>query len=347
MTNLGAGGVTLLVLALLCWVLQTAILCSVAGQQVHGDAVLGQGIAWLTAMVFAAFTWLWLGGLLLKAGVEDRIPASANLPAAFLYILSAAAVSASFFLLEDYRRTSWPAIPPALLPPILIFYVFALYHPSWWSFFSSPNSSRAVWGVVLVLALAPWPALYQRLVGDRAARIETAKARDEHKVREGKRNRAANLEKLKTMTPEMPLTDWYPLLDEEGGVPAEALEALRHIDRRQSDIEYLLSNGVSRAMMLLPELDLKATPELCEAARTFMLKSAKSSRVRPKQDPREYRAGGDAESSLDGIRWLQSHGCNCDEGIAALEASVRSHLDSPDRKAALASLAALREKGGR
>jgi hypothetical protein len=142
-------------------------------------------------------------------------------------------------------------------------------------------------------------------------------------VREGRRKRAANLEKLKTMTPEMPLTDWYPLLDEEGGVTAEAFEALRHIERRQSDTEFLLVNGVSRAMMLLPELDLKATPELCEAARTFMLKSAKGSRVRPRQDPREYR-GSDAESPWTGFAGSRAHGCNCDEGIAALEASVRS-----------------------
>jgi hypothetical protein len=343
MTSLDAGGAALLVLAVVCWLLQAAILSNVAGQQVHGDAVIGQGLAWFAAMLLAGFTWLWLGGLLLKAGVEDRMPASADLPAAFLYLVSAAAVAASFFLLQDGSRT-WPAIVPALLPPVLAFYVFALYHPPWRSFFFAPAGSRMVGGVVLVLALAPWPAFFRQLAGDRAARIESAKAMDEWKVREGKRNRAANLEKLKTMTPEMPLTDWYPLLDEEGGVTAEALEALRHIERRQSDTEFLLTNGVSQAMILLPALDLKATPELCEAARTFMLKSAKGSRVRPKQDPREYRG---SEESVEGIRWLQAHGCNCDEGIAALEASVRSHLDSADRRAALASLAALREKGGR
>jgi hypothetical protein len=49
---------------------------------------------------------------------------------------------------------------------------------------------------------------------------------------------------------------------------------------------------------------------------------------------------------VDGIRWLQAHGCNCGDGIAALEASVRSHLDSRDRQAALAALAALRQKSG-
>lgn len=342
MTSLGPGGVALLVLALLCWLIQTLILSNVAGEQVHGDAAMGQGFAWLTAMVFTGFTWLWLGGLLLKAGVEDRMPASANLVAAFLYTVSAVAVAAAFFLMQDGSRT-WPVVIPDLLPPILIFYVFALYHPSWHSFFFAPNGTRAVWGVVLILALAPLPAAYRQLVGDRAARIESAKARDEWKEREGKRNRAANLEKLKIMTPDMPLTDWYPLLDEEGGVTAEAFEALRHIERRQADIEFLLTNGVMRAMTLLPDLDLRATPELCDAARTFMLKSAKSSRVRPKQDPREYR-GSDLEGSAGAIRWLQAHGCNCDEGLAALEASVRSHLDSRDRQAALALVAALREK---
>jgi hypothetical protein len=343
MANLGAGGVALLVLALLCWLLQAVILSSLAGHDVHGDAVVGQGIGWIAAIVFAGFTWLWLGGLLLKAGVEDRMPASANVPASILYIVSIAAVAAAFFLLQDPRRV-WPVFTPALLPPILAVYVFALYQPSWQSTFSAPNGTRAVWGVVLLLSLAPAPAAYRKLIGDHADQVERAKAMDEWKIREGQRNRAQNLEKLRSMTADMPLTDWYPLLGEESGVSTEALEALRHIARRQTDIEYLLSNGVPKAMMLLPDLDLKATPKLCEAARTFMLQSAKSSRIRPKQDPSEYRAGGDVEGSLAGIRWLQTHGCNCDEGIGALEASVRSHLDSPDRKAALASLAALREK---
>jgi hypothetical protein len=244
------------------------------------------------------------------------------------------------YVLLQQHSPAWPAITPALIPPILILYVFALHQPTLRVFFAAPNGTRAVWGVVLLLALAPGPALYSAVTGARAARIGL----EQQRVQEGQRLRAANLEKLKTMTPEMPLPYWYPLLDEEGGVRAEALEEVRKVPRRQADIEFLLTNGVLMAMMLLPELDLQARPELCQAANTFMVNAARGSRVRPKQEPREYRPGGDLEASVAGVRWLQAHGCDCDEGLAAMEASVRTFLDTPERKAALTTIAELRGK---
>jgi hypothetical protein len=39
-----------------------------------------------------------------------------------------------------------------------------------------------------------------------------------------------------------------------------------------------------------------------------------------------------------------ANGCDCDDAVAAMQASVESHLDTPDRKAALAALAALRRQ---
>jgi hypothetical protein len=106
----------------------------------------------------------------------------------------------------------------------------------------------------------------------------------------------------------------------------------------------MLSYGIIMSMKLLPELDLQPTPQLCESARTFMLKNAKESRVRPKQDPRPYDPANGVLEYLPGIRWLVSHGCNCDEGIAALQASVESYIESPERNKAIAALAELREK---
>jgi hypothetical protein len=103
----------------------------------------------------------------------------------------------------------------------------------------------------------------------------------------------------------------------------------------------MLGWGVPRAMTLLPELDLKATPELCQAARDFLIKRAKETRVRPKQDPREYHSD-DVEKSLPGIRWLIANGCDCGDAVAAMQASVETFLDTPERQAALAALGALR-----
>jgi hypothetical protein len=196
----------------------------------------------------------------------------------------------------------------------------------------------------LILSLSPWPALIAKVSADAGQRIARVKGQEEWELHQAARNRPANLVKLQAMTPDQRLMDWYPLLDPSSGVRPEALEALRHVERRQADIEDMLSYGILMAMMLLPELDLQPTPQLCSSAQTFLLKAAKESRVRPKQDPRPYEAGSYADQSLPGIRWLVAHGCDCDEGIAALEAATQSYIESPARNQAVAALAQLRKK---
>lgn len=340
--SLSSGGIALLVLTILCWLGQLVYLSAVVGKVVLGDAVVGQAYAWIAAILLASFAWLWIGGLLLKAATENQMPGWANISAVVLYIGGAAAGMAAYYLMQDPKWV-WPVIIPMLLPPILAFYVFALYNPSLRPFFST-TGSVAVWVTVLVLIISPYPSLLRKLAADQARHIENDRTTEEWKVQERARNRAYNLVRLEAMTDDHPVMDWYNLLDDESGVSAEAFERLRRIERRQHDIEDMLPWGILRAMTLLPQLDLKATPELCEAAKQFMLKSGKESRVREKQAPRAYVAGGTLEQSLPAIRWLIAHGCNCDEGIAAMEASVLSHLDSPDRKAALATIAELRTK---
>src|ERR1700676_5464562 len=154
-TSIGSGGIALLVLTIICWFLSIVFLFGTIGQETHGDAAFGQALSWLGAMLFAGLTWLWLGGLLLKAGTQDKMPGWA---ATVFYLGSIAAVAAALFLVQDPKLT-WPAIIPALLPPILAFYIFALYHPSLSPFFSGPTGRSAVWGSILILILAPWPVL--------------------------------------------------------------------------------------------------------------------------------------------------------------------------------------------
>ena len=339
--TLGGAGIALLLLTIGCWVLLLLSLFSVVGKEVHGDAVVGQGIGWLAAMGLAALTWLWIGGLLLKAGTQDMMPFGGT--ALVLYLGSGAAIAAALFLLQDPKRV-WPVAIPALIPPILAFYVFALYQPSLRATFAGSAASAAVWGTIAILSAFVCQSAIVQLNRTRASGIGAREARKEWAAREQERKRAENLPKLQAMAPESPLQDWFPFLDETSGVHPEALEAVRHLERRQTDIQDMLGWGVPIAMTLLPDLDLKATPELCNAARNYLIKSAKESRVRPKQDPREYRAGGYVEDSLAAIRWLIANGCDCDDAVAAMQASVETFIETPDRKAALVALAALRRK---
>lgn len=180
------------------------------------------------------------------------------------------------------------------------------------------------------------------LAADRTKRIEGARDLEAWKQKESARNRVENLEKVRAMSPDAPLTHWYELLDEESGVRPEALEALRHIERRQNDMEEMLSYGILRAMILLPDLDIKATPHLCQAADAFLLKHAQSWSAGP-EDAAEYEPG-DVERCLPGMQWLVSHGCDCSAGLHAVEQAVRSHRDSPARKSVLAIVAEFNKK---
>ena len=324
----------LLSLALVCWTVWLLFVFSVAGKEVHGDAVLGQAYAWFFAMGFAGLTWLWIGGLLLKAGIEDVVRSGGIV--LVLYLASGAAGAAAMFLLIEDVRHVWPVAILVLLPAVLIFYVFALYQPSLRPLFSGPLMSVLAASLVLVLCTVPLLATIPRLGRARgnSAAVEQEAA---------SRNREENLQKLQAMPADAPLWDLSDLLQERSGVRTEALEAVRRLERRQKDIEGMLEAGVPRALPLIPDLDLQPTAALCEAAGNYLRKYAKESRVRPKQDPRAY-SGAWVEESLPALRWLISRGCDCDATVAAMEASVGTFLDTPARKNALAALAELRKK---
>jgi hypothetical protein len=332
--NLGASGVALLSLALVCWLACLLFIFSVAGKQVHGDAALGQAYAFILGSVCAALTWLWLGGLLLKAGVEGVLPAGGIV--LLLYLASALAAAAAVFLVTDNSTGAWPASILVLLPALMMVYVFALYQPSLRPLFSSPRASVVMAGLVLLISAAPFPAAIPRLFGNRTNRAAVQQEIDAH-------TRDENLRKLQAMPADAPLWDWFDLLYEQSGVRAEAIEAVRHLDRRQSDMEEALGYDVPMAIRLIPDLDLQPTPRLCEAAGNYLRKTAKETRVRPKQDPREYGGTWVAES-LPALRWLMSHGCDCDATIAAMEASVSTFIDTPARNATLSQLAELRKQ---
>ena len=338
---MGSGAIVLLILAILSWAILMVNLSNVVGVDAPGDRGMGKAITWFVTLAFLALTWLFLGGLLLTAGGQDMLPPWVGAAATLLWPLSGAAAIAALFLVDD-PKVRWPALIPILIPPLTAAYVFAVYRPSLRVLFQAPPVAITVWGAILFLSLAPWPAVFHKQEERAARQTDQAREQEEWAVKEKARKRAENLPKIQEMSPSANLAEWFSLLADESGVRAEAIEALRHVERRQRDVEEILPHGISAVMRLVPDLDLKPTPELCRAARQYLLKNAAELTLGKDHQPVAYDSPGYFEQSFVGVRWFIAHGCDCSEGIDALDKAARTYLDSPLRQKLLAELAALR-----
>jgi hypothetical protein len=340
---MGASVVILLVLASLCWLAVPINLFGVAGRQVTGDAAMGQGIGWVVTMVFTGLTWLWIGGLLLKAGTQDLLPGWQSTAAVFFYLGACLSAAAAIYLMVDTTQM-WPAVCLVGLPPIVIGYIWALYRPGARSAVQSGGLAWAMPAAMVLLTLFPYPWAIQKLRAERDAQAARIRGRAKYAQREKELTREKNLAKLQAMSAAAPINDWWELFDGRSGVRNEAIEAFKHLDRRQSDIEEMMGYGVTGAMGLMEELDLQATPKLCQESHAYFEKRAKYFKRRKINDPIPYsRKDNDLDDCLGGIRWLQARGCNCKDGIALLLAATNTYLESPDRQQLIAALEALKQ----
>jgi hypothetical protein len=334
---MGTNTVVLLILTVICWLVLGADLSTVVGVKAYGDQDIFLGLRWILAGVLVVAVWLWLGGLLLIAGGQGILPKWVNVAALILVPASAASALAALNLVFE-TDSRWQLAIPLAIPPLIAAYVFSLYQPSLRTAIANP----AVWGVVLVLSAGVWPGFARRQQEKSERRVEHERGLSVWAQKEKERKHSENVAKLKTMSPDDHLVKWYGLLDPEGGVREEALAALRTHERRQGDVEEGLTYGVQAVMRLVPELDLKPTPELCQAARSYLKVAAKGLHIR-NRDPYPYEAQDSIDGSFPAIRWFTAHGCNCDEGITALETVARTYLDSPDRQKLLTALAGLKQ----
>jgi hypothetical protein len=333
--------VVLLILTSVTWLLMIAVLTTVAGVVAPGDQDIFLGLRWILAYVLVGAIWLGLGGLLLVAGGQDVLPGWVRTAALILWPASAAAAFASLYLASD-AVLRWPVLIPIAIPPLIAGYVAVLYQPSLAAVFGASAGSGVLWGVILALSLTIWPAVSRHLQEKLSRGVELGRAFAEREASEKEHRRSESLAKLNDMSPDAHLTQWYSLLDPENGVRDAAIAALKKVERRQGDVEEGLSYGIPAIMRLVPELDLNPTPQLCATAHTYLEKTAQAMRLQ-NREPYPYDDQAYIDGSFAGIRWFIAHGCNCDEGITAVEAAVRTYLDSPERQKVLGALAGLKQ----
>jgi hypothetical protein len=339
MTN---SGLVLFILTVFFALLLAGLLGSVIGQTAHGDASMGLAINWIYACILVCLEWICMSGLLLVASDQSVLPGWSSVAAVFLCPPSGAAALAALYLL-DATPARWPMAIPVGVPLLLAGYVLALYQPFLRGSVAATPVSIGVWAVVLALCIPILPVLSRRFEEQDRQKAERQHQAARAEAEASTRRREENLAFLKTMTPDKPLTDWYKMLEPASGVRQEALAALREVPRRQRDIEELLPNGIPFYMAMVPDLDLRPTPELCKAVHAYLAFVADSKKAAG-QAPFPYQADDYIDNSLESVRWFTAHGCGCDESIAAIEKNVRTHyLDSGARVKFLALLASLKQ----
>ena len=196
-----------------------------------GEARYSRGWEMLWAFGLTVGIWVAMGVLLYRLQVPGAVTVG---------LVSAAGALGVLCLMDEGRRR-WPAAIPLGLSVAMVGGAFTRH----WD---------GVRLAVLVVSLLPcglWAGVTLRtFMGRRWAR----RARDAA-------TRTRNLALVQTIGEHQPLWTWLPLTEQESGVRAEAVAALRRLRRRQADMEQMLGEGVM-ALDLVPELDLQPTPRL-------------------------------------------------------------------------------------
>jgi hypothetical protein len=337
--TLDTTGVVLIVLATVGWLLIAINVSFVAGQSGEGDAAMGKALSTFATLAFVVVTWLLMAALLIRATSQDVMPSWAGFVAAILMLLSGAAAIASMFLLGD-PSIRWPAVIPVVVPVLILAYVVCAYLPALSAAMARPQIGGLFWAAVLLLSLAPWPAVARRREKSAQARVAAEKIREQQTQAADEQKKAAALAQIQQMKANSHLWDWLTLLDAESGVQQEALAAFRANLNRQDDVESWLGNSIS-TMGYVAALDIKPTPKLCDAAKRWCKKF--SDNMQPQNgQPSYYEEKKLLDPAMSGLRWFYANGCSLDEGVASIEAGVRAYRDTPHRQQMLLQLDELR-----
>jgi hypothetical protein len=125
------------------------------------------------------------------------------------------------------------------------------------------------------------------------------------------------------------------------------LAGAKTLKRRTEDAVEMLGGNEFEAwnlLIYLPELDLAATPALCEAALREVHRELAQVYLPGTDDPRPYQELLDhlgTGQPFQALTWLGTHGCDSGSEIDEAERLVGAYQDSPERTAMLASLRAL------
>ena len=297
----------------------------------------------LYALASGILLWLALGGLLLIGWINGRMPHWAAILSGILYPMSGIAAFAAVDLAYNYPG-GWLVLVPALLPPMIALYAMWARFPALHAALRPEATSAAFLGAIAILIMAT-PALAYLDELQFPARLAREQAQSDAVMAKREADSATmrqeNEARFAGLTPDSSLWDYLnPQLIPDGR-DQQAVEGARHAKNRQTDAVTLLQQGKVHWLPQLWQIDLEATPALCEAFGAGLLKEAAG----PGYD---LNLGEDLERQLPNLKWLAAEHCNLDAGLAAMETIARriSAVNRGDQRwdAFLAAIVELRQQ---
>lgn len=301
------GAIIVFILAALAYVPMAACL-----DDLHGSDAFGNGLAAAFAVICGFVVWVWIGVLVLIAGVKGNMPVWMGIAMAVL--LPASAVTSAIGLDMQRADYTWPLIEPLALPPIVAAY--ALYARLTVVHRAIPIVPVTIAGLAAVIALTVVP-MPQYVAQEYARAVYRAEqAAEEKAAREAEAKRYAEaLAKFQQLTQSSPLSDWAAYFG--GEFNDAAIAGARTLPNRQAEAVEALRRGMGFPLAQYGNLDLRATPELCTAASDFLIAAAVSHK--PSADDRsaeEY-----FEPLIGGLELLVKDHCDLDAAAKAIDAA--------------------------
>lgn len=343
--SMGASVPVFLVLTLLCWLYMLRTIALWIGRTPVPGRETDRIMMQVTTAIAALLLWIFLAALLLIASSKHVLPREIGILAWFVHPLSGAAALLAIAVMYD-PQLHWPAAIPAIAPIAIGGYVLYAFFPQAQTI-PLAKAGFAMCGVVLALSLAIVPEvvhfLHTAAENDGSIDATPGPKLDAWMAKQREKRRKEELEELRKSDDETKLYELEHLVRPDSPVLKEALEFMRHLPNRQADATLQLQGQSSFILHFLGDIDLKATPELCTAARGYLRRAVRERTTGFNSGPSTF-IGAEFTEGLNSIRWI-SKNCGCDAELAQIEAYARAQQqDSPEVRKFLADLVEIKDQ---
>jgi hypothetical protein len=301
-------GVAVPVLAALCLLMWAVIAPSL--YSVNGGDAAGTAMAQAFAALAMVALWIMIAILAIVTAAKGGMPLGAIFAAVVLIPASAVVATQALELLARPHLPPyhWPIVIPAIVPPLIVLYCLWTRIPVFRAAIPSAWAGGVCWGGVLFLCVAIGPLGAMRDQAVEALRAEQQKIADA----------------FAAVPQDAPLWAWLPFLtSDDQRWQSDALEKIKHAERRQPDAEVMLDRG-DFPLRLLGVMDLDPTPSLCDKARALLRR--KAAVLAPHDAPFPV-VRDQVRDAVPAISWLVGHDCPCEAEIHAWQAVIAAYPD--------------------